>query len=167
MKCLTHDLQRRRGLPAAREIITILEDLRGGRTAPSQALARLANLKGFGGTYVHLCLAVRAANRLIVEMNSGGARFGSIPNMLARGFCEELLRSQLEKGAPQLMGRRFQDQEELYAFIEQSVAAVRSDVEQVADSLSLDPTAGRLKPPSVQHRVRKSRTVDLLDESLV
>lgn len=154
------------GVPGLDSIAEIIEQVQHGECEDADAFRRLRAVEQVANGHRHTRIAVRAANRLIVEIEQGGELDRDPALAVAYRFCRELIDHHLfGRARPALVGERFASHDEAVAYESVCMAAVAPYVARVAEDLARDPRATRLHAPRMPRAARRS-TADLLDEPL-
>jgi len=112
-----------------------------------------------------VALGIRAAHQLLGRMSSESSGIiRDVPFALADQYCRTLVDANLFYSAPDLIGNRFPDSNDLHAFADHVFGEMSPGIQGIAQQLVVDASARTLKQPRSVFRHSRRRTTDLLHE---
>lgn len=166
VRSLASNLRRFGGFPEARAMGCIVDEVASGRLAPSQALARVREVALQAGNELHVNMAARSAERLVVEVARGQRTWTRSDAAVTAYACAALVDNRLfDRARLRLVGERFASYDDAIAYELTIRAALAPQLAKVAAELVHDQTGAGVRAPRRPPGARAS-TADQLFEPI-
>lgn len=168
LRALTDTLRSNGGIAGQTDYGSVVEARVAGELTSTEARAK-ARLIARSQEQTPFALIVRrAVDRCLVGPVSASAALAPGVLTVAEVVCTALMDAELfERIRPVLVGERFLDHAAFDRFVAECHAVLAPGVARIAESLSRDPSASRLRANPTRRRSRRPTTATILNTSIL